>query len=289
MANAVIMAAGMSSRFVPLCWERPKALLEVKGEILIERQIRQLKEAGVSDITIVTGYMADKFSYLKDKFGVSLVNNSDYSRYNNTSTLMRVLDKLQDTWLCSSDNYFTENVFMERPSCSQYSAEWSEGETDEYCMYGDKDDNIIKVTVGGFHVWYMIGHVFFNSEFSSAYKRILVEEYKNPATRQGYWEDVYVRHVNDLPHMRMRKFPPGVINEFDSLEDLRKFDRSYVSDARSEMMERICERLKCNQKDINEIQKFKQEEYRYSFKFNLNDSIYVLKSNDLKQLIISKE
>ena len=37
--NAIIMAAGTSSRFVPLSVERPKGLLEVKGEVLIERQI----------------------------------------------------------------------------------------------------------------------------------------------------------------------------------------------------------------------------------------------------------
>ena len=127
--NAIIMAAGTSSRFVPLCWERPKGLLEVKGEILIERQIKQLKATGVEEITIVTGYMADQFEYLKDKFGVSLVYNPDYARYNNTSTLMCVLDKLGDTWICSSDNYFTGNVFDEHPVCSQYSAEYADGET----------------------------------------------------------------------------------------------------------------------------------------------------------------
>ena len=45
--NAIIMAAGMSSRFAPLSYEIPKGLLKVKGEILIERQIRQLQEAGI--------------------------------------------------------------------------------------------------------------------------------------------------------------------------------------------------------------------------------------------------
>ncbi len=71
--NAIIMAAGMSSRFIPLSWECPKGLLEVKGEILIERQIRQLKEAGVTDITVVTGYMADKFDYLIAKYGENVL------------------------------------------------------------------------------------------------------------------------------------------------------------------------------------------------------------------------
>ena len=54
--NAVIMAAGTASRFAPLSYERPKALIEVKGEVLIERQIRQLKEAGVPEIIVIAGY-----------------------------------------------------------------------------------------------------------------------------------------------------------------------------------------------------------------------------------------
>ena len=51
--NAVIMAAGTSSRFAPLSFELPKALIAVKGEILIERQIKQLQQAGIKEIYIV--------------------------------------------------------------------------------------------------------------------------------------------------------------------------------------------------------------------------------------------
>ena len=60
--NAVIMAAGMSTRFAPLSYEKPKALLRVKGELLIEREIRQLQEAGIRDITLVVGYMRRRCS-----------------------------------------------------------------------------------------------------------------------------------------------------------------------------------------------------------------------------------
>ena len=103
----------MSSRFAPLSYERPKGLLVVKGEVLIERQIHQLQEAGIDDITIVVGYMKEQFFYLQDKFNVNIVVNEDYYRYNNTSSLIRVLDKIDETYICSSDNYFSENVFME--------------------------------------------------------------------------------------------------------------------------------------------------------------------------------
>ena len=76
--NAVIMAAGTSSRFAPISIERPKALINVKGEILIERQIKQLKESGIYDISIVVGYKHESFSYLKDKFNVKLIDNPYY-------------------------------------------------------------------------------------------------------------------------------------------------------------------------------------------------------------------
>ena len=49
--NAIIMAAGTASRFAPLSYEKPKALIEVHGEVLIERQIRQLREAGRLRVT----------------------------------------------------------------------------------------------------------------------------------------------------------------------------------------------------------------------------------------------
>ena len=58
----------MSTRFAPLSYEEPKALLRVKGEILIEREIKQLREAGIKDITVVVGYMKEKLFYLADQF-----------------------------------------------------------------------------------------------------------------------------------------------------------------------------------------------------------------------------
>lgn len=54
--NAVILAAGLSSRFAPISYERPKGLLKVRGEILIEHQIEQLQAVGIRDIVIVVGY-----------------------------------------------------------------------------------------------------------------------------------------------------------------------------------------------------------------------------------------
>lgn len=224
--NAIILAAGLSSRFAPLSYEKPKGLLVVKGEVLIERQIKQLLEAGISDITIVVGYKAEMFEYLKSKYGVSIVMNEDYERYNNISSLIRVLDKLGDTYICSSDNYFQNNVFVKVHKESYYSALYAVGSTNEYCLKTDDTDHIINVSVGGADAWYMVGHVFFNKEFSRKLRQILVDEYKDENIRHGYWEDVYIRHIDQLP-MKINRYEIGDIEEFDSIEDLRKFDPEY--------------------------------------------------------------
>ena len=85
--NAVIMAAGVSSRFAPLSYETPKALINVNGEVLLERQIRQLKDAGIEEIILVVGYMKEQFYYLQDQLGVRIVENNDYKTRNKHSSI----------------------------------------------------------------------------------------------------------------------------------------------------------------------------------------------------------
>lgn len=268
------MAAGTSSRFVPLSFEIPKGLLEVKGEILIERQICQLREAGINDITVVVGYQADKFSYLKGKYGVELVMNEDFDRYNNTSSVIRVLDRLGDTYICSSDNYFPHNVFAEEPSQSYYSALYADGETEEYCITADSENNITNVTVGGRDSWYMVGHVYFSKEFSAAFKRLLAEEYEKEEVRQGYWEDVYIGHIKELPKMSMRRYGEHEIEEFDSLDELRVFDDSYISDTRSTVLKDVARRLQCEEKDLYGFKKLPHSGDHLLFSFRKDGETY---------------
>lgn len=105
------MAAGLSQRFAPLSYERPKGLLKVRGEILIERQIRQLLDIGISDITVVVGYKKEHFFYLESEFGVRIVANPEYATRNNNSSLWVVREHLANTYICCADNYFLDNPF----------------------------------------------------------------------------------------------------------------------------------------------------------------------------------
>ena len=114
--NAIIMAAGMSTRFVPLSLEIPKALLKVKGEVLIERQICQLKEAGIEEIVIVVGYMKEQFQYLTERYGVILIENPVYHSRNNHSTLYVAREYLKDTFICSEIIILRRMYFRKKAS-----------------------------------------------------------------------------------------------------------------------------------------------------------------------------
>lgn len=273
--NAIIMAAGMSSRFVPLSLEKPKGLLEVRGEVLIERQIRQLQAAGIDDITVVVGYKKEMFFYLEEQFKVKIVVNPDYYRYNNTSTLMLVLPLLKNTYICSSDNYFADNVFEEYVYQSYYAAVFAEGETNEYCLEYAADGRITGVDIGGRDAWYMLGHVYFDRNFSDKFRQILLHDYEQmPEARNQLWEDVYAAHVAELP-LYIRKYDADKVKEFDSLDELRSFDEGYLDNLNSAIMDNIVSVLQCSKGDIKEIYPIKSGMTNISFYFSCLGKKYV--------------
>lgn len=283
--NAVILAAGASSRFAPLSYERHKALTEVKGEVLIERQIRQLREAGIREIFVVTGYKAEQFAYLKDAFGVQLIHNGEYNTRNNNSSIRSAKDVIRNTFVCSSDNYFSLNPFTEEPEDAYYAAVYADGPTEEWCLTEDGEGYINSVTVGGRDAWYMLGHTFWSAGFSAEFLRILEAEYDRPETAGKLWETIYMAHLDTLK-MKIRRYAPGVIHEFDTMDELRAFDPSYAEDTRSEILKRIAAGLGARERDITGIRAVKgpaAEAVGFTFSCGGSRYRYLYASGELTQ------
>lgn len=250
--NAVIMAAGLSSRFAPISYEKPKALVEVKGERLIERQIRQLQAAGIKEIIVVVGYKKEQLAYLAEKFQVRLVENPDYQTRNNNGSIYAAGEFLKNTYICSADNYYAENPFAAEEGDSYYSALYADGPTAEWCMQTDDAGFISRVEIGGENAWYMLGHAFWSEEFSARYLRILQNVYEQPETRGMLWEALFMKHLDELK-MRVRPYPAGSIFEFDSLDELRLFDPKYRENSGSVILREIAQRLSCTEAALTEI------------------------------------
>lgn len=256
--NAIIMAAGTSSRFAPLSYEMPKGLITVRGEILVERQIQQLREAGIEEIILVTGYKKECYEYLKDKFGIILIHNPFYETRNNNSSIYVARKYLHNSYICSSDNYFQINPFEKEVEGSYYAAVYADGETVEWCMNEDEQGYITDVSIGGKDAWYMLGHAFWDQEFSKKFVEILEREYEILETKDKLWEKIYMEHLKEFK-MKVRHYSEDAIFEFDTLDELRVFDTSYIHDAHSVIMKKISEKLACDESEIVNICAIKTE------------------------------
>ena len=118
--RAIILAAGFGMRMVPINTEVPKGLLEVNKEPLIERQIRQLHEAGIREIYVVVGFMKERYEYLIDEFGVELVVNAEYMTKNNLHSVYLVRNHLKNAYIIPCDIWCDQNPFDAYESYSWY-------------------------------------------------------------------------------------------------------------------------------------------------------------------------
>ena len=153
--TAIILAAGKSNRFAPFTYEKPKGLFRVRGEVLIERQIRQLQEAGVKDIYVVVGYMKEKFFYLEQKFGVQLIVNNEFGKKGNLYSLYVARRYLSNTYICCADHYFVNNPFLREnvENRSYRACAYQSGKFREFAVECSDADVITKIEVGGLLQW----------------------------------------------------------------------------------------------------------------------------------------
>ena len=272
--NAIIMAAGLSSRFVPISYEKPKGLLTVHGEVLIERQIEMLREAGIEDIIVVVGYKKELFFYLEEKYGVEIVVNPDYAKRNNNSTLMRVREKLGNTYICTSDLYLTTNPFEQYMWKACYFSEYAEGKTDEWCLKIGKSGRIEGVSIGGADSWYMSDLAYFDRTFSERFREILEAEDDEPQTAAKLWEEIFSDHIGELD-MDVRKLESGTVHEFDSLDEMKDFDPLFLENVDVDIFNHIESVLGCNRSEIRDVYALKQGLTNLSCHFTVDSGEYV--------------
>jgi choline kinase len=90
--RAIILAAGCGLRLNQHTKDIPKALLDLNGKSILERQISLLREYGVNEIFVVTGYKREKY-VLKD---IEYIFNPRYSETEQLASMMAARTKIFD-------------------------------------------------------------------------------------------------------------------------------------------------------------------------------------------------
>lgn len=273
--NAIILAAGMSTRFVPFSFEKPKGLMVCKGERLIEREIDQLKEAGVEEIVIVVGYMKEQFYYLAEKYGAIIIYNPEYATKNNNASVLVAKNYIGNSYICASDNYYTYNVFESHEYRDFYDSIYGSGSLDERGLFLDDEDRIVKTERPTKDKWLMFGKSYWSFDFTKKFIPILEQAYTDPVLQDYLWEWVWNLHVDEIPFYA-KKYPENTILEFDSLDDLREYDPYYVENAGMEIIQELCDAFGCRPTDITKIAPVKNGDPARPFSFYLGEQKYIV-------------
>ena len=269
--NAIILAAGVGMRMAPVNLMQPKGMLEVRGESLVERLVKQLKEVGIDDITIVVGFMKERFDYLIDEYGVKLVVNRDFVSKNNLHSLALVSDKLSNTYVVPSDIWAAKNPFRQSEPYSWY-------------MVSDivDDDSEVRVTrkgvlsrvrkgVGGNE---MIGISYLLDADASALKARLAAMDADPAFDDDFWEDALF--AEDAEPVIARSIHATDVVEIDTYEQLRELDAN-SNQLHSDAIETIAQVFDVPEAEIVDIVTLRKGMTNRSFCFTVNGQKYIMR------------
>ena len=106
----IILAAGMGSRLKPLTNDKPKCMVKLFNETLIERQIKIFHNCNIDDITIVTGYRGELIN-IPD---VNYVKNKNYEKTNMNESLFCALEPSNSPILVTYSDIVFEQKIIEQ-------------------------------------------------------------------------------------------------------------------------------------------------------------------------------
>ena len=218
--NAIILAAGMGTRLRPLTNDRPKCLVAVNGVPMVERQIQFLKEKGIDDITLISGYKAESLAYLKDRYGVDIVFNDRYDTCNNINSLYIVKERFHDAYVLEGDVYMDKNVLLSEVSQSTYFARKKKYEN-EWGLEVDNSNRLVKINIGAGEGFLMSGISYWKKEDCQKIISHMEEVYATKDYTNLYWDNMV---LDIYPELDIHVREIEGIYEIDTPEELKEVE-----------------------------------------------------------------
>lgn len=269
--NAIILAAGFGMRMVPINTETPKGLLEIKGERLIERTIRQLHEVGITEIYVVVGFMKEQYEYLIDEYGVELIVAPDYASKNNLHSLKTAAEHLSNSYIIPCDIWCEKNPYSRNELYSWYMVS-DMVDDDSTVRVNRKQELVVQKEQAGGNA--MIG-ICYLLEAEAAIVRERLEELGRDSRYDGaFWEETLYQKDRMIVTARVVHAADAV--EINTYEQLREID-SDSSQLQTDAIQVICEALGAQQDEVTNITVLKKGMTNRSFLFSCKDKKYIMR------------
>lgn len=275
--NAFILAAGGSDISAKSVYSMPKGLYRKNGETLVERQIRQLQEAGISDIHVVVGIKKEMYFYLEEKCGVTLEINP-YPKKNNIYSIYAIAEQLDNSYICNCDNYFADNPFFPYEYNSFHATVRKDGDAQELLVEKNESGRITKIYSGGKDIGgeCIYGHAYFDAKFSARLCRYVLAEIENFRIDSLFWEEFVNRHIENLD-LFVREYQTDFLYEFDTIQEIQNIDGLFLENVSGKITEKICQVLQCQESDVHNIEILSKGLTNVLFTFVVRDVKYIFR------------
>ncbi|WP_157655365.1 NTP transferase domain-containing protein [Burkholderia ubonensis] len=222
--NAIILAAGLGTRFGTLTLKNHKALLSIGGIPNIERTLHYLRDAGVKDTAVVTGHMADRFDYLSNRYGCRLIHNPRFREWNNIYSMACASEYLDDTFVVDADVVLFENVFGPSTDSCYYTIVRRERHSMEWLPCVNDLGYVSDITVSNEAKPSLLGISYWSSRDCRIVRPLLKARACEPAMLSDparYWDDIPRALLGQLRVRTIRVGPDSAI-EMDTPDDYRR-------------------------------------------------------------------
>ncbi len=227
--RAIIMAAGIGQRMRPVTEKIPKPLVPVHGTRMIDTVIQALRQNGIQDIYIVTGYLKEQFAPLAQEYpGVKILENPYYDTCNNISSLFVARDYIAESIILDGDQIiYNPRILCPEFARSGYCCVWTKEKTEEWLL--NVQDGIVTSCRrnGGERGWQLYSVSFWNREDGLRLKRHIEQEYVCNRNRDIYWDDVALFCYPKEYALGIREIKKEDIAEIDDFADLCSIDAAY--------------------------------------------------------------
>lgn len=225
--RAVFIAAGFGSRLVPITLNTPKPLVRICGKRIIDGLIDACLKAGIEEIYIVRGYLAEQFDQLLYKYPtIKFLENPVYNEANNISSAMCARYLLSNAYVFEADLLISNPDIIQKYHYSSDFLAIKKDRTDDWC-FEEKDGIITKQTVGGFDCWQMVGISYWNEADGHKLSNDLKEVYEMPGGKEKYWEQVPLSVCKDKYRVSIKPCLEEDIVEIDTFRELKAIDKTY--------------------------------------------------------------
>lgn len=227
--RAIFIAAGFGSRLVPITLNTPKPLVKVNGKRIIDGLIDACLAAGIEDIIIVRGYLAEQFDILKYKYpNIQFYENPIYNEANNVSSAMCTRFLLSNAYVFEADLLISNPTIIKKYHYSSDFMGIKKNWSDDWCLTVN-DGIIVEEKVGGQgdNCYQMVGISYWNGEDGRKLSEHLEEAYHMPGGKERYWEQVPLVVFKDQYKVAICECRDEDIVEIDTFRELKAIDKTY--------------------------------------------------------------